>query len=82
MQVLVIGGAGYIGSHMIKQLSISGIDVVTLDNLSCGYRDAVKYGKFIEGDLGERHDPESHLIPLIMQAASDRRADTKIFGNE
>lgn len=52
MQVLVIGGAGYIGSHMVKQLSISGIDVITLDNLSCGYRDSVKYGKFVEGDLG------------------------------
>jgi len=53
MKVLVVGGAGYIGSHMVKQLAQSGHDVVTLDNLSYGYRDAVKYGEFIEGDLGD-----------------------------
>jgi UDP-glucose 4-epimerase len=53
MKILVVGGAGYIGSHMVKQLSQSGHDVLTLDNLSYGYRDAVKYGEFIEGDLGD-----------------------------
>lgn len=53
MNILVVGGAGYIGSHMVKQLSLSGIDVITLDNLSCGYKDAVKYGELIEGDLGD-----------------------------
>jgi UDP-glucose 4-epimerase len=53
MKILVVGGAGYIGSHMVKQLSLAGNDVITLDNLSYGYRDAVKYGKFIEGDLGD-----------------------------
>jgi UDP-glucose 4-epimerase len=54
MKILVAGGAGYIGSHMVKQLALSGHDVITLDNLSYGYRDAVKYGDFIEGDLGDR----------------------------
>jgi UDP-glucose 4-epimerase len=39
---------------MVKQLAQSGNDVLTLDNLSYGYRDAVKYGEFIEGDLGDR----------------------------
>ena len=53
MKILVVGGAGYIGSHMVKQLAQSGHDVITLDNLSYGYRDAVKYGEFIEGDLGD-----------------------------
>ena len=53
MKVLVVGGAGYIGSHMVKQLSLAGNEVITLDNLSYGYRDAVKYGEFIEGDLGD-----------------------------
>lgn len=52
MKILIVGGAGYIGSHMVKLLSLSGVDVITLDNLSRGYRDAVKYGEFIEGDLG------------------------------
>ncbi|MGD8583140.1 MAG: UDP-glucose 4-epimerase GalE [Gammaproteobacteria bacterium] len=53
MNVLVVGGAGYIGSHMVKQLARSGTEVITLDNLSCGYRDAIKYGEFVEGDLGD-----------------------------
>lgn len=53
-KVLVVGGAGYIGSHMVKSLLTSGFEVVTLDNLSTGFRDAVLGGEFIEGDLGDR----------------------------
>jgi len=53
MKVLVVGGAGYIGSHMVKMLSKAGHDVTTLDNLSNGYKDAVKYGEFIEGDIAD-----------------------------
>ncbi len=53
MKILIVGGAGYIGSHMVKQLATDGHDVVTLDNLSYGYRDAVKYGEFVQGDLGD-----------------------------
>lgn len=53
MKVLVVGGAGYIGSHMVKMLAGAGHDVVTLDNLSNGYRDAVKYGEFVEGDIAD-----------------------------
>ena len=52
MKILVVGGAGYIGSHMVKQLALSNHEVVTLDNLSCGYKDAVKYGELVIGDLG------------------------------
>jgi len=51
--VLVVGGAGYIGSHMVKMLSKSGYDVIVLDNLSTGFRDSVKYGKLIIGDLAD-----------------------------
>ncbi len=53
MKVLVVGGAGYIGSHMVKMLAKAGHDVVTLDNLSNGYRDAVRYGDFVEGDIAD-----------------------------
>lgn len=53
MKVLVVGGAGYIGSHMVKMLSNAGHDVTTLDNLSNGYKDAVKYGDFVEGDISD-----------------------------
>ncbi|MEM1113802.1 MAG: UDP-glucose 4-epimerase GalE [Pseudomonadota bacterium] len=53
MKILVVGGAGYIGSHMVKMLHLGGYEVVTLDDLSTGYRDAVKYGEFIEGDIAD-----------------------------
>ena len=53
-KVLVAGGAGYIGSHMVKQLARAGYAVTTLDNLSTGHRDAVRYGDFIHADLLDR----------------------------
>ncbi len=51
MKVLVCGGAGYIGSHMVKMLVEHGHKPVTLDNLSTGHRKAVKAGEFIQTDL-------------------------------
>lgn len=52
-RILVIGGAGYIGSHMVKMLDAAGYAVTTLDNLSTGHRDAVLAGDFVEGSLGD-----------------------------
>ena len=52
-KVLVVGGAGYIGSHMVKDLLDTGHDVVTLDDLSTGHRELVVGGEFIEGGLGD-----------------------------
>lgn len=52
--ILVVGGAGYIGSHMVWLLGQKGKDVVTLDNLSSGHRDAVKHGHFVHGDIADR----------------------------
>ena len=51
MKVLVLGGAGYIGSHLCKQLSQKGHDVVVFDNLSTGHEKAVKWGPLIKGDI-------------------------------
>ena len=53
MKILVVGGAGYIGSHMVKLLLSVGQEVTTFDNLSKGYRDAVLGGKFVEGNLDD-----------------------------
>ncbi len=53
--VLVAGGAGYIGSHTAKVLSQSGFTPVVLDNLSTGYRDAVRFGPFFEVDITDTH---------------------------
>jgi UDP-glucose 4-epimerase len=52
--VLVVGGAGYIGSHMVWLLGQKGVDVVTLDNLSSGHRDAVLHGRFVHGDIADQ----------------------------
>lgn len=54
IHILVVGGAGYIGSHMVKTLCHKGFKVTTYDNLSSGYRDAVTGGKFVFGDLSDR----------------------------
>ena len=53
MKVLVVGGAGYIGSHMVLALHQAGHEVVTLDNLSTGHRDAVLAGEWVLGDLAD-----------------------------
>lgn len=53
MKILVVGGAGYIGSHMAKQLVCAGHNVVVLDNLSTGFRDQARYGELVEGDLAD-----------------------------
>jgi len=54
MGVLVTGGAGFIGSHMVLELLDAGEDVVVLDNLSTGFRWAVPDGaEFVEGDVGD-----------------------------
>lgn len=53
-KVLVTGGAGYIGSHACKALAAAGLVPVTFDNLSTGWRDAVKFGPLLQSDLLDR----------------------------
>ena len=57
-QILVTGGAGYIGSHTIKQLGESGYDLIVYDNLSTGSANAITYGKLVIGDLADRQQLE------------------------
>jgi UDP-glucose 4-epimerase len=52
--ILVTGGAGYIGSHVVRQLGEAGERVVTLDNLSTGFREAVTHGELIVGHTGDQ----------------------------
>ncbi len=54
MNILLVGGAGYIGSHMVKRLGQLGCGVTTLDNLSSGHRAAVLCGEFVQGDLADK----------------------------
>jgi len=62
-KVLVTGGAGYIGSHVVRQLGEAGYDVVVYDNLSTGSPKSVLYGQLIVGDLGN----QDHLYQVFSQ---------------
>ncbi len=67
MKLLVTGGAGYIGSHVVAALGEQGHSILVYDNLSTGYRDAVLYGNLVVGDLNDRR--------LIEAALRDFRPD-------
>lgn len=72
--VLIAGGAGYIGSHMVKAILAAGHHVLVLDDLSTGHRDAVLNGVFIEGNLSDSFLLDriftSHRIDAVMHFAS------------
>ncbi len=71
MSVLVTGGAGYIGSHMVLALTDAGEDVVVLDNLSTGYWWAIApEARLIEGDIGDE--------ALLDRVMSENRFDAVI----
>jgi UDP-glucose-4-epimerase GalE len=73
-QVLVTGGAGYIGSHACKALKAAGYDVVVFDNLVAGHREAVRYGTLVEGDIADtaavRDALRRHQISAVMHFAA------------
>jgi UDP-glucose 4-epimerase len=66
--ILVTGGAGYIGSHVARQLGERGEDIVTLDNLSTGFRSSVLYGDLVVGDTGD--------MGLVSALLAERKVDT------
>ncbi len=92
MKILVVGGAGYIGSHMVKMLLGSGHEVITFDNLSSGFRDAVLGGIFVEGDLADisalddmftLHQPDAvmHFASYIQVGESVQHPDKYYLNN-
>jgi UDP-glucose 4-epimerase len=66
--ILVTGGAGYIGSHVVKQLGAAGERVVVLDNLSRGFRQAVTSGELIVGEVGDQ--------ALVARIITDHKVET------
>ena len=52
--ILIVGGAGYIGSHTVKALSKAGLQPIVYDDLSSGHKEAVSQTKLIIGDLSDR----------------------------
>ncbi len=73
-EILVTGGAGYIGSHVVRQLGAAGESVVTLDNLSTGFEAAVTAGELVIGDTGDEALLErlfsEHNIDTVMHFAA------------
>jgi UDP-glucose 4-epimerase len=91
LKVLVVGGAGYIGSHMVKMLLERKHEVVVLDNLSTGYREAVLGGHFVRADLADsaaldelfcahRFDGVMHFASFI-QVGESVRDPAKYYRN-
>jgi UDP-glucose 4-epimerase len=75
MTILVTGGAGYIGSHVVRQLGERGESVVVLDNLSTGFRSAVLHGTLVVGDNGDRELVtrllREHRVETVMHFAAN-----------
>lgn len=67
MNVLVVGGAGYVGSHAVRLLGKAGHNVVVLDNLSTGFEAAVTVGQLVVGDMQNR--------PLVEQILKEHNID-------
>jgi UDP-glucose 4-epimerase len=68
--ILVTGGAGYIGSHVVRQLGEAGERVVVLDNLCTGFKSAVLHGDLVIGDTGDR--------ALVAKTIAEYEVDTII----
>jgi UDP-glucose 4-epimerase len=66
--ILVTGGAGYIGSHVVRQLGEAAEKVVVLDNLGRGFRQAVTAGELVVGDVGDH--------ALVSRLLAEHRVDT------
>jgi UDP-glucose 4-epimerase len=78
MAILVCGGAGYIGSHMVAALLEKGEEVVILDNFQKGHRDAVLGGKLYEGDLRDRAILDKVFSENKIDAVIDFAADSLV----
>ncbi len=92
MRILVTGGAGYIGSHVVKACNSAGYQIRVLDNLSGGHREVVPTNQLIVGDLSDRDmicqvlaqektDLVIHLAGLIDVGESIRHPGKYYFNN-
>src|SRR6187549_1236843 len=74
MSILIVGGAGYIGSHTAKRVAQAGLQPVVFDNLVYGHKWAVKWGPLIEGDLADgaliKRVLEEHAVTAVVHFAA------------
>ena len=68
--ILVTGGAGYIGAHVVKLLSRAGFETVVYDNLSRGHREMVSAGEFVRGELSDKNQ--------LLEVMRDKKIDSVI----
>lgn len=82
MSVLVVGGAGYIGSHVLKELSRAGLSSVCLDDLSSGHREAVGHIPLIVADMSDRdalrRAVEEHGVDAVIHLAAKCSVDESV----
>ena len=69
-KILITGGAGYIGSHVIKKLGAQTEDIITVDDLSTGNREYILHGNFVQGNIGD--------TKLMEQVFKDNQIETVI----
>jgi UDP-glucose 4-epimerase len=74
LNVLVTGGAGYIGAHCCKELYLQGYHPITIDNFVYGHKESVKWGDFYQGDIGNpdhlRDCLKKYKIDAVMHFAA------------
>jgi len=79
MNVLVVGGAGYIGSHCVRQALTAGHEVAVLDDLSYGHAESIPPGvRFFRADMGERAAVRSALRETNAEVVIDFAAFTNV----
>lgn len=78
MSILVCGGAGYIGSHMVAHLLENNLDVVVLDNLCTGHKESLLGGKFYEGDLRDSSILDKVFTENSIEAVIDFAAFSQV----
>jgi UDP-glucose 4-epimerase len=78
MRILVTGGAGYIGSHVVKALGKGGHDVLVYDNLSTGHPWAVLYGRLVKGELADSRHLEGTMDEFRPEAVMHFAASIQV----
>ncbi|MAK65150.1 MAG: UDP-glucose 4-epimerase GalE [Maricaulis sp.] len=78
MRVLIVGGAGYIGSHVCKALAARGDEPIVFDNLSRGHEHAVRWGPLFKGDIQNRADLDAAFVQYQPEAVMHFAANIEV----